>query len=426
MASKQEQERREIRYTDAAKISRKQIEDQESGGDLLLPEGLTFLNVEQEGAYNLDIIPYVVGKNAKLIHEDVEPGDVHYEFSYWCHFGVGPQEKNIVCLSNWGEKCPLCERAAAFKRGNDMENKENKATYNSMKAKLRTLFNVIDQDARGKPKIQLFGYSWHGFAKQLANKIDGPLAERLGYKKFFHLKGGMTVQAKMSKTDMGKWLQCSNIEMLPRKDDLPADLLKQAPCLDEMIIRHGYDEVIAIADGKPLVEDKHAANGKDDRPAARRDEDEDRPRRRDEEDKPVRRRDDDDENLAAKMGLEEGVFVKYDGVRCKVIEVNRAGTKVDLEEVRTGEVIENVRCEDCEVPKPEVDDDRPARRRDRDDEDAPRRRAADDDRPAARKKDEDEDKGWVEEDEPKAETARKPKDDEKPVKRGPGRPRKET
>src|SRR5688572_24027784 len=108
MASKQERERREIRYTNAQSVVKEQIESQSFGGDLKVPTGMTFLKMDQAGEYNLDIIPFIIGKNAKMVGRGVEPGDVHYEFSYEQHAKVGPDEESVACLKNWGKRCPLC------------------------------------------------------------------------------------------------------------------------------------------------------------------------------------------------------------------------------------------------------------------------------------------------------------------------------
>lgn len=423
MASKQERSRREIRYTNAQAIAQQQIADQESGGDLKVPDGMEFLKMDRAGTYDLDIVPFIVGANANVISEDVQEGDVHYELTYWQHRGVGPDEINVACLRNWGEKCPLCERAQAFKR-TMADTKEDKATFNAMKAKLRTVMGVIDRRSRGKPKVELFAYSWHGFAKQLADKITGASAERMGYHNFFHLSGGKTVQVKMNTTDMGDWLQAGTIELLPRNEDLPESLLDEMPALDEMLIKREYDEIVKIADGEPL---KAERNGHERRPPSGVNDERrvERGRSRDDEDepRPARRGREEEEAPTVKADLEEGDYVLFEETRCKVVAVKRGGKVVDLEEEDSKDLIKNVPVEDCKVGIP-VDEEpvkkkpgRPAKPADDDDEPKKpqgRGRAVEDD-----DEDDDEDEGW---------RKRKPRDNDEdpppPVKRGPGRPRK--
>ena len=438
--SKQDRSRRdEPEYFDPAVAATKQLEDNEGGGDLNLPDGAEFEEIDGPGEYEWDIVPYIVGKNATIIHHKMKPGMVHYEFTYYRHADIGPDEQSVACLRNWGERCPLCDDAQDFRKKNDMQSEENKKTFNSMKAKLRTVMKVINAGDR-KPRMKILAYSWHGFAKQLAEKITGPKAEQMGYKSFSRMKGGMTVSAKMSKTDVGKWVQASTIEMIPRKDDLEPELLEQWGSVDEWLIKRTPAEIAQIRDG---------------RSADSEEEDDDRPTQRNgrvsssvsgphidsrEEGRPIKRHvadkddEDDDDNPAARMGIEVGHFVKYGKLRCEVTKINAAGTKVNLRDDDSDEEFRLVDVTECKVDV--EDDDKPKRRGkdDDDDDDRPRRTSRakdddDDDRPARRTtkdEDDDEDGGFRGRGRDKDDDEDdKPKDEEDPpAKRGRGRPRK--
>lgn len=429
MATKQDRERREIRYTNSQKIAKAQNDAQASGGCLKIPEGMKLYDLGKAGLKEWNIIPFVVGKNAKVIHRDCNPGDVHYELTYLQHRGVGPEEKTVVCLRTFREKCPLCERYAAFRKENDMRDDDNKKTADSMKAKYRTVFILEDANDK-KPEMELFEYSSHGFAVQLNEMLDHPKANERGWNNFFHLKGGMTVEAKMEPSDVSKdWLQCSTVTFNPRTKDLPESLLDDAPCLDEMLIRLTYDQMVKLADGNIERTD----DNDNDRPSRGRDDD--RPNNRnghtrsrhdddDDDDRPSRRRnddddDDDDDNQAARKDIDIGTYVMFDDERCKVVKVNSAGTRCDLEIERNGKLLRAIDVSECKVGVPvDDDDDKPARgrgrsARDDDDDDRPQRRASKDD------DDDDDERGYK-----KGDDDDKPKDEPEPQKRGPGRPRK--
>jgi hypothetical protein len=434
--AKQDRERREIRYTDSQKIAKKQIESQASGGCLRFPEGAKLYQLGKSGLYEWNIIPYIAGKNAKLIHQDCEPGDVHYEFTYWRHAGVGPEEKMVTCLKMFGERCPLCERHAEFRKNNDMRDKETQKIADAMKAKSRTVFILQETDPRRRQaEMELFEYSSHGFAVQLNDMLDHPKAKERGWNRFFHLKGGMTVEAKMEPSEVSKdWLQCSTVTFSPRDKDLPESYLDDAPCLDEMLVRLTREQIIRLADGveapveaatpaqingrnriSSSVSGPHLDSREEDRPIKRNARDED-------DDRPVRRRDEDEDegNPAARMGIEEGHFVSYRRMRCEVIRLNAEGTKADIRDEDSGERFKGIPVADLKVDGD--DDDKPVRRKDDDEDDRPVKRTGrsrdEDDN------DEDDDKGWRGRDKEPPEEE-EVKEEPTPKKRGPGRPRKD-
>jgi hypothetical protein len=435
MADKQSRERREIRYTDAQKIAKRQIESQTQGGCLRIPEGMVQYELGKAGLYEWNIIPYIVGKNAKVIDPDCEPGDIHYELTYKRHTGVGPEEKTVVCLTTFGERCPLCERHLAFRKTMNWDSEEEKKMSDNMRAKERTVFIVEDANPRGKRQMEIFEYATFGFATPLREVVNHPKAKERGWNRFFHLKGGMTVEVMMEPSTISKdWLKASTVTLTPRAKDLPESYLDEAPCLDEMLVRLTREQIIRLADGgEPVVETATPAqiNGRnrisssvsgphldsrdEDRPIKRNPRDED-------DDRPVRRRDEDEDegNPAARMGIEEGNFVSYKRMRCEVIRLNAEGTKADIRDEDSGERFKGIPVADLKVDGD--DDDKPVRRKDDDEDDRPVKRTGrsrdEDDN------DEDDDKGWRGRDKEPPEEE-EVKEEPTPKKRGPGRPRKD-
>jgi hypothetical protein len=413
--NRRKREQRKIQYGN----SKQRAESHESASGVTsfkVPEGMKLFQVKKEGVYKFDIVPYIVGKGNPCEPE----GNAWYERTFFTHRGIGPEQKSYCCLARtFKKRCPVCEDMLSMRRASDPDPELIKG----LQPKERQMFLIID---RNDPEsgIQLFEYSYHLFGKMLDEKIKASDDED-GYDRFFHLEGGMTLKVSFKEETMGKnkFYKCSNIEMRPRSEDLPEDLIEKAPCLDDLLIELKYDKYKAMyemADGEEPEEDDDEPKKKVTRKASKPkvEEPEDEPE--DDEDEP----EDDDIPTADDAGIEVGCTVDCEHGVCTVSKISSDGTSLTLKD-KKGKVHKAIGVADVELVEEEEEEEP--------EEEAPKKRGPgrpkkkpveeeepedDEDEPEDDEEPEDE---WEDEDEPEDDD-----DDEEPppVKRGPGRPKK--
>jgi hypothetical protein len=204
-----------------------------------------------EGKNRIVVMPYRVGKN----NPQADEGAVHFERTYFTHNNMGPNEDAYSCpnqCSGGKKKCPVCEVYFRLKR----EGKTDKDTLNAIKAKQRQLFIFLDVKAQDKG-FQIHEESfWFGFGELLKAKLDAQ-DEGSTMHDFFHLDGGMilNVTCKKQAYPGGTRIAATNIEMEPRKKVWPESILKELPCLDDLILIKSYDELKALYEGEEVEEE---------------------------------------------------------------------------------------------------------------------------------------------------------------------------
>jgi hypothetical protein len=237
MSRKDREKRRErkIEYTS----SKQRVKDQQTGFTptaFKLPKGMELFKVEKAGNKRINIIPYIVGKGNPYAEE----GKVHYERTYFVHRGVGPNNESLACLNkNFGKKCPICDHRARLANSPDSD----EDLIKTLKPKERQLFIVQDIDDLEKGLQIMETSHYKGFGELLHNKIDADDEDE--YINFFHLEDGLTLKVTYIEDSYQgrKFLAPSNIEMKVRKKQLDPDILDEAPCLDDLIIKMDYDEM---------------------------------------------------------------------------------------------------------------------------------------------------------------------------------------
>ena len=119
------------------------------------------------GANKIDIIPYNASASHPMVKTNqVNEGECFYSLDIYVHKDIGPAHKNIPCLRQFGQKCPLCEESNRLRNSNRDEDKE---LSTKLYARRRVVYLVHDLNT-GK-----YGYWDTGF-KSVEQKINAAAA----------------------------------------------------------------------------------------------------------------------------------------------------------------------------------------------------------------------------------------------------------
>src|SRR3990167_2086908 len=202
-----------------------------------IPEGFQTFKVASAGNRKLDFYPYIVGQGNKWC----DPGLLHYERTYFVHFGIGPNQGAYVCparLHPTPQRCPICEYANSPQC--------DKETNKKLQAKERQLWLVKDL---GEPQkgIQIWDYSYHLFGKQLRNCFTLSPIE-LNYKNFTAPWDPKTLLVGFVEKPTGFGKPCyeaANFIFMPRAKLTKAEV-QALPCLDDLVLIKPYNELKEI------------------------------------------------------------------------------------------------------------------------------------------------------------------------------------
>lgn len=260
MANSKEQKRREIKYGNAKEVAEQMANETSSA--IKPPKGMKFLSTKVPKSYTFDILPYIVtkGKDQKGGNPHCESGYAWYERIYWVHRRVGPEGKSACCLKTFGKKCPICEEYESKSRNKDLDPEE----YSYLKPQKKQLFCVRDLDEPDEDaRIKLLDISYFCFGEALTDKINATdHAKGFVYDDFYMLKDGQTLRVTFKEQVKGsmKFNVASNIDLRPRKEDLPESTLDEVANLDEILVELSYGQLKALHEG---------ASDDDDTPPAR-------------------------------------------------------------------------------------------------------------------------------------------------------------
>lgn len=216
-----------------------------------LPEGVNQFKVDKKGVYLLDFIPYPI-KNNPHAGDGYEPGDPHYERTFFVHYTGGKDGKTILCGQTFKNKCPVCDYKAKLSRNADADPED----IEQLKAKERQLFNVIDIRNRDRG-IQIFECSYWTFGKLLEDKINFA-EEEDGYEYFADPQEGFTVRVAFKEENTGgfTYFKATDIEFRPRKKQYTDAIIDEATNLDDLFEEKSYKAIDAEFQGSGFpVED---------------------------------------------------------------------------------------------------------------------------------------------------------------------------
>lgn len=292
-SNKRKREKREGR------VDRQEVKDiarRTAGGrssTLILPEGIKTFYPKKKGTMELDIIGYEVSCNN---HPDNVPaGTYYYRRPYKVHYGVGPDNKVIVCPTTIGKPCPICEKVTKLKEDYEDNEKEIKDIH----AKQSCLFNILNVD----DEVEIFDWSIGKFANQLRDELrdEETDSDDCG---FYDIVNGRTlrVRFKESSWQSNKFLEANKIEFIER-DDIPDDIADKALDLDKLLKILSYDEIKKLFYGIDDNEDEEEDSDEEKsvrKKSSRRDKIEEDDDEEDDEEDGIDYGDEDDEEEAPK------------------------------------------------------------------------------------------------------------------------------
>ena len=213
----------------------------------------------------LDFIPYIVtDKNHPEKDEESNiaiKGEQWWRRGFRVHHNVGakPNEKTIDCPTSWGAKCPICE-----KRSELWEAKAPKKEIEALYTSFRYLYVVIPLKSEGdeKKKIHVMDISNHAFQKLLKAELD----VNEDHEVFPDLEQGLTLKCRWSKESFDEkskpWAKIARIDFTDRKKPYDEKILKKVPSLDNLFIKHSYDEIDRLFNEVDEVEETIDDSGK--------------------------------------------------------------------------------------------------------------------------------------------------------------------
>ncbi len=252
MSTKTERERRKRKMASTAAW----LNDSPKKGKtfLRIPKGVQQFNPNKPDAYEIDIVPYEVGK-AILKHKSrpdgVEPGDWYPSKTFYVHYGVGPDNDQVLCpTKNFGKPCPICEH----RQENSQDPKANyEKDIQPFLAKDRQVFLVVDHKEREKG-VQIWEIAYFNFGKQLQVKINKASPKKKPiYEKFFDPDEGLTVRvvgSKESMGDKGRPYMWFNVDEFQERDEpLPDEIMDHGICLDDIAEVMSYEAIKKLFHG---------------------------------------------------------------------------------------------------------------------------------------------------------------------------------
>jgi hypothetical protein len=208
---------------------------------LTLPAGIDdpkrfFFRAEKKGHYSLDILMYRVTADH---NPAVKAGQKWYQRTIWVHFGIGPDERAVLCPKTIGQPCPICEERRRMEKEPDVDQEAVKALL----PKERELFNVVDL-SDPDAGVKVFEISHFLFGKKLEQEVAENPDDRSG---FADLCGGKTLKLRFTeKTLPGRtFLEVDRIDFEDR-GDYDEGWLDATHDLDAMLKVLPYAELQAL------------------------------------------------------------------------------------------------------------------------------------------------------------------------------------
>lgn len=241
MATKQDRQRRDVQYG----TSSRRLDDQQGGFKptaFIVPEGLPLFKFKKGGIYKIDIIPFIAGKGNRYC----DPGLLYFEKTYWVHNKLGPKQESHCCLrENFGKPCPVCEYVAELVAEHGWKHE----LVTGLRDKERRLFLFSDRKDTENP-LQLYECAHYmSFGALLDTKLntmrmDEDLDED-EIDKWWHPNGGSTLKitAEESTWKNRTFYKPVDLSFVLRKEPLSQKLLKQAPCLDDLLAELSYKKL---------------------------------------------------------------------------------------------------------------------------------------------------------------------------------------
>lgn len=223
-------------------------------GYLKIPKGVSVYQPVPGAREKFDIIPYVVKVDNHPDRDEendiATKGEIWYKRPFKVHKNVGSGNDAVVCLSSFGEKCPICEYHK--KRIKEGASKEELA---ELKPKTRILYVVMPKgNKKVEEKLHVLDMSSYLFQDLLTEELE----ENEDYEMFPDLEEGYTLQVRWDDESFkGKsFAKASRIDFKERDEQYDADLCEEAPDLDAMLAHMPYSKMEELFFGDVTEDDE--------------------------------------------------------------------------------------------------------------------------------------------------------------------------
>jgi len=345
MATQRRKREKRTRVSAAAMVEKNQ--GGYVGTSVRLPKGVSFFSPSKAGAVNIDIIPYMVPKDAG---NPVANGTMYCERTFYVHKGIGSDGRGTyICpLKTTNRPCPICEHRSKLAANPDTED----MLLDALKPKKRQLWNVFAHDDPEKG-VQVWDVSFYLFGEQLVEELNNA-DEDDDFVFFSDPEDGSTLRVGFKENSFKghSYYEAKSINFKARKKPLSDEIVDAANILDELLIVESYEKLKAIFFQIDIPSDGDE------------DEDEDEP-----EDTPKPKAKSKGVTgpkppTAEQFGIEKGSDVDHDEFgACSVIKISPDGTSLTLvdeeEEIHRAVAPDEVTLVVDEPEDDELEDDEP-------------------------------------------------------------------
>lgn len=198
------------------------------------------------GQNRIDIIPYNATKTHPLvITGQIDEGDALYSLDIMVHPNMGPAQNTLLCLRQYGRRCPICEECSRLM---NLGTEEGKADSGKMYARRRIIYLVHDLNT-GK-----FGW-WNTGYKAVEQKIYSAASFEMdenGNKiDVFDWEEGKTLRfmGQESSFNGHKYVEADGFGFLPRRP-LSEEVLSQSDDLSKYLTLTSEEEMERLLTGE--------------------------------------------------------------------------------------------------------------------------------------------------------------------------------
>jgi hypothetical protein len=218
------------------------------------------------------IISYPIKtKNDPLVYsKDSEIGDDSYMLDIQQHTYIGPQKADIVCLTQFGKKCLICDKAQEFNANKDKKSASKLWPYRFC------YYNVIDM-LNPDEGIQVFAIKYNKFEKVLITAARAA-ADDDGIMDFSDNANPTIISfwgEKVTKNideNNATWVEFSNFTFKPT-EKIDKAIIKQALSFDEIVKLPSPSEVektlFGDVDEEDNSDDEDTDDDEDEKPKAK-------------------------------------------------------------------------------------------------------------------------------------------------------------
>jgi hypothetical protein len=225
--------RREQRRERMRQMKQQQAAKSSGSGHLLPPPGKSIDLLEiKDGNMLLDIVGYEVTSESHPT--GIPAGEIWWELTYKLHFGVGADNRTVVCPTTFGQKCPICQQRKKLMKDYDA----NKKAIDAMRPQTRMLMNVLHDG-----EIKLIDYSKANFGSVLLDELNLSADEE--YDLFWEFEKGYTVKARFKKDSFEgrSFIKCDRIDFKKREDFDEEQMLEEVFPLDDLLAVPTYEQL---------------------------------------------------------------------------------------------------------------------------------------------------------------------------------------